>query len=317
MGKKFQPLSLTDYMKSKPIKVINKNPSFPIQTELFEYSPDKVNYGLRTRIGTFYEILTSAIFGGRWLGTTNAANNGNGLFQPDVISKEKIIESKSVCWKEALKLVDFQMDQYLLQQCDDFYQNPHRIFFSIFKYDVKNPLSYFQKTKGNHLENMVKTLSENTSFLLFLPFSVVSALHNPEGEISEEKKLYYSRYEDEGFDTLTRLKATGMKELLVSPEKVLDIYGLNPEEYQIVKTRLSNGVKINQNRVKPFPILFIEDKDYDSWLEKFREENKFKVEIIRREEKKKKDYYMRHEGCSDADEEKIIDDKIYQDEIPF
>jgi hypothetical protein len=301
-------------MKSKPIKVVDKNPSYPIQSELFDYSPDKINYGFRTRIGIFYEILTSAIFGGRWLGTTNASNNGNGLFQPDVMSKDTIIESKSVCWKEALKLVDFQMDQYLLQQCENFYQNPRRIFFSIFKYDVPHPLSYFKNAEGNHLEAMVKSLSENTSFLLFLPFSVVSTLHNPK---LNQGNGYFSKYGDPNFDPLTRLKATGMKDLLVSPEKVLDIYGLNQDDYKIVKTRLSNGVKMNQNKIVPFPILFLEDKDYNSWLKKFREENKFKIEIIQREGKKKKDYWMRMEGCYDVDEEKIIDDRNYPDEIPF
>jgi hypothetical protein len=318
MKEKFEPLSLQEYMGSKPIKVVNSSPSYPIQKELFNYVPNKVNYGLRTRIGTFYEILTSAIFGGKWLGTSNSSNNGNGLFQPDVMSRDTIIESKSVCWKEALKLVDFQLDQYLLQQCTDFYQNSRRIFFSIFKYNVKSPLSYFKNFKGNHLEEMVKTLAENTSFLMFLPFSVVSALHTPRENSSEEKKAYFSRYEDPRFDPLTRLKATGMKDLLLFPEKVLEIYGINPKDYKIVKTKLPKSVKINKNKINSFPILFIEDLDYDSWLKMFKEENKDKVRFIQSEEKKKRDYWTREQGCSDVNEERlIIEEKNYQDEIPF
>ena len=318
MKEKFEPSSLTEYMNSKPIKVVNKNPTYPIQKELFKYDEDRVNYGLRTRIGTFYEILTSAIFGGRWLGTSNASENGNGLFQPDVLSKETIIESKSVCWKEALKIVDFQFDQYLLQQCADFYQSPHRIFFSIFKYNIKSPLSYFRQNKTNVLEEMVKGLSQNTSFLLFLPFSVISSLHNSEQNISEEKKLYFSRYEDQRFDTLTRLKATGMKKILLSPEEILEVYGLNPQDYKIVKTRLPGKIKMNQNEIIPFPILLIEDKNYNKWLEKFREENKFKIKIIQSEEKKKRDYWMRQQGCSDIDEEKPdCSGNLFTDVVPF
>lgn len=313
MAEKFNPLSLTEYMQSKPIKPINENPLYPIQGELFDYNSEKINYGFRKRIGSFYEILTSAIFGGKWLDVENVSN-GNGLFQPDVMSKEKIIESKSVCWKECLKLVDFQIDQYLLQQCDNFYQTPRRIFFSIFKYNINRPLSFFKKAEGNHLEKIVTSLSENTSFLLFLPFSIIYQLHNPEGK---DENPFFSRYENPYFDTLTRLKATGMRELLVSPEKVLDIYGLCPEDYKIVKTHLPNGIKMNQNKITPFPILFIEYVDYDSWLDKFIEETKTKVEIIKKEEKKKRDYWMRQEGCSDANEEIIIENELSTDEIPF
>jgi len=318
MGKRFDPLTLGDYMNSQPINIVNSSPCYPIQKELFHYVPDKINYGLRTRIGTFYEILTSAIFGGKWVGTSNSSNNGNGLFQPDVMSIDAIIESKSVCWKEALKLVDFQIDQYLLQQCADFYQNPRRIFFSIFKYNVKNPLSHFKNAKGNHLEAMVKTLSENTSFLMFLPFSVVYALHTPRENSLDEKKSYFSRYDDPRFDPLTRLKATGMRELLLSPEKVLETYGIDSKEYKIVRTRLPNGVKMNKNKITSFPILFIEDRNYDNWLKKFKEENKEKVKLIQSEEKKKKDYWTRQDGCSDSGEEKLeLPEELFDDVVPF
>lgn len=318
MREKFNPLSLENYMGTEPIKVVNKSPSYPVQKELFQYIPDGINYGFRTRIGRFYEILTSAIFGGKWIGTNNVSINGDELFQPDVLSKETIIESKSVCWKDSLKLVDFQMDKYLLQQCANFYQNPRKIFFSIFKYGVTKPLSYFKKTKGNHLDEMVKVLSQNTSFLLFLPFSVVSALHTPREKSLEEKENYFSRYEDQRFDTLTRLKTTGMKDLLLFPEKVLEIYGLNPSDYKIVRTKLPNKVKMNNNQITPFPILFIEDLNYALWLEKFKEENKTKVENLQSQEKKKKDYWIRQDGCSDVDEGKSeINEELFKDDIPF
>lgn len=315
MAVRFNPLDLVDYMGPKPIKVFDKNPSYSIQEELFEsifYDSKKVNYGLRKRIGDFYEILTQSIFGGNWVGTRNASQIENGLFQPDIITQDKIIESKSVCWKETLKLTDFQIDQYLVHQCDG--SQPNRIFFAIYKYKLRNPLIYFKQFNKNVLDEIVKTLSQETAFMMFLPFSVVYNLHNP--DLPSEFK---SRYEDERWDRLSRFNSTGIKRMLEFPGEVLDSYSLNPEDYLIVKTRLPEGVRMNQSSVKPFPILFVEDKDHKKWLSEFKVKNKERIKTIISEDKRKKDYIVRNEGCSDLD----LDESTSQvsseesDDLPF
>jgi len=305
---------MKEYMNEKPIAVVDKSPSYPIQRDLFENLPtDRINYGYRKRIGDFYEILTTAIFGGRWIGTRNASQRRDELFQPDVVSKDKIIESKSVCWSENLKLVDFQIDQYLLQQCDSFYQQSSPIFFAIYKYKVKNPLVQFKQIKNNALEEIVKTLSEETAFMIFLPFSIISPLHNP-----TIHNHFNSRYENGKFDPLTRFKTSGIKKMLFSPEEVIKEYGLNPEDYLIIRTCLPEGIKMNNFLIKPFPILFIEDLDYKAWLGRFKEENASRVESIRFDEKKKRDYLIRNDGCSDTEIEKPAKNSAEEDDdIPF
>jgi len=316
MAIRFDPSDLVDYMGPKPIKVFNKNLEYPIQEKLFELlsrNPWQVDYGFRTRIGNFYEILTTGIFGGRWVGTQNASQNENETFQPDVITQDKIIESKSVCWKETLKLTDFQIDKYLVHQCDG--SKPNKIFFAVYKYKLRNPLIYFKQFKKNVLEEMVKTLSQETAFMMFLPFSVVSNLHNPDLANSEFK----SRYEKGNFDPISRFNSTGIKRMLQFPEEVLESYSLNPDDYLIKKTRFPREVKMNQYAIKPFPILFIEDKNHKKWLETFKKDNLERVLIIKKEDNKKKDYLLREEGCSDTDLEEE-NSSLFKDgteNIPF
>lgn len=258
MSIKFDPCDLIEYMGPKPIKVVKPNMSYPIQGELFEstfHGKGQINYGFRKRIGDFYEILTAGIYGGRWVGTLNISPEENGLFQPDVITENKIIESKSVCWKETLKLTDYQVDKYLLEQCNN---NQNKIFFAVYKYKLRNPLIYFKAFKKNVLEKIVETLSSETAFMMFLPFSVVYNLHDP----SLVNPEYKSRYENEHWDILSRFNSTGIKKMLQFPEEVLTSYNLNPKDYSIIKTRLPEGVTMNQYPVKSFPILFIEDKNH-------------------------------------------------------
>jgi hypothetical protein len=298
MGRKFNPLELEEYMGPRPIKVSSKNLEYPIQNDLFEsiylHSP-QVNYGYRKRIGDFYEILTTGIFGGQWVGTQNVSNEENGCFQPDVISSNKIIESKSVCWKETLKLTDFQIDQYLFHQCDG--SKPDKIFFAIYKYGLRNPLIHFKTFKQNILEQIVSSLSQETSFMLFLPFSVIFSLHDPEILCSEFK----SRYERGNFDPLSRFNSTGLKKMLQSPEEVLISYNLNPNNYLIRKTRLPFGMTINNNPIKPFPVLYIEDKNHQEWIKDFKEANWARVQKILNDNLTKAEYLLRREGCSDVD----------------
>ena len=278
-GQKFDPLSLERYMDSEPLKIQDTNPEYPIQKELFEYNEEGINFGYRMRIGAFYEILSKAIFGGRWLGNRNASQNGTEIFQPDVVNSEIIMESKSVSWGESLKLTDFQTDRYLLQQCENFYLNPRQIFFSIYKYKLRHPLTCFKEIKGNKLEGIVSLLSRETGYMLFLPFSVISTIHNP-----ETQSKFKSRYEGDKYDPLTRFSAKGIKRMLLSPGEVLESFSLSLNDYEITRTRFPGGIKMNKYSVQPFPVLLIKDKNYESWFEEFRKENEEKSRRVREEE---------------------------------
>ncbi|MDP2628735.1 MAG: hypothetical protein Q8P15_02460 [Nanoarchaeota archaeon] len=319
MGRNFDPQSLKEYMDSKPFKVFNKKSFFPIQKSFFEECGEAINYGYRKTIGDFYEILSYAIFGGKWQGNSDNSENENGnAFKPDIINSDKkiIIESKAVCWRESCKFTDYQMGRYLLQQCDSFFMKHHKIFFSIYKYKLREPLNYFKEFKEDVLENIVRTLSENTGYSLFFPFSVAHAIHNP-----KTNGIYKSRYERKRWDPITRLTATGIKKMFLDPEEFLEKIGLSPERYNITRTKTPKGMKMNQYEIPEFPILYIEDKNYKKWFEVFKTKYSEEASTIRIEEKTKEDYReMRKEGCSDEfTEEEIRNAELAKTtkEIPF
>ena len=233
---------------------------------------------MRIKIGEFYERLTEGIFGGSRNPTRNHFYNSETLFCPDVVSNNFLIESKSVCYRNALKLTDTQTYHYLLQQCENFYtHSPLEIFFSIFSYNIKHPLRDLKKSE-DPLEGLVQMLSQNTSFMLFLPFSVISYLHEPKNKFPKKTRG--------GFSDRTDIPKYYLEKILISPKSAFKEIGIQGDNYLFFETRLSNNVHMNDCEVTSFPILIVQDKDYDSWLKKFKEEKKSKVEEILTEYKK-------------------------------
>jgi hypothetical protein len=303
MGKTFDPTTLKEYMDSKSIKVKKRNLTYPTniipkyQYRLFD---NKVAQQIRGEsynraVGVFYEIITEGITGGTWMGLRNSATDNEIVYKPDVVSEKGIYDAKSVAWQESCKLTDFQMEKALLQECTDaFIQPPKRIFIPLFKYKLSNPWKEFDNA-GLNLENtLVSTLCEQTGFCLFLPFQVIYNIFSKDIPANN----YKSRYEGEKRDHSTNFLCSGIKKMLIDPETALSSVQLNPEHFEIKKTHLPRGVKVNDNAVKPFPILFIDYKNgsYEDWLDRMSVEKKEELERLKSERRTRDDYRAGREG---------------------
>jgi hypothetical protein len=323
MGKRFDPLTLDDYMEGEPIQIANQEINYLMtgvpnrQIDLFEEnSKPKSNTDFYKKvISRFYEALTNAIVGGEWRGMKNSSIN-DWVFYPDVVTKNEIFDSKGVCWHEKTPLWDLQMDRYLLQQCENTFMSPRKINYYIYKYKIDHPTKHFDKFDNETVvDDIISTLSNETGYLLAFPFSVVYNLHNP-----DIPSKYKSRYEGEKWIRETRFLSSGMKQMLICPEEVLSSVNLDASHFILTKTHLPEKIRINGNEINSFPILRIEDRNgnYESWLEQIKKENAEKL-IYLKEEKIAKDIeMMRQEGCSDVYEEKPdCSGQLFEDDIPF
>jgi hypothetical protein len=268
MGKRFDPLTLDDYIHAGPIEVVDKNPHYPIIQKGFlptsKESPSEK--GLNSKMAQFYEILTAAITGGKWNRNQNLLRYENGHLHPDVIHDDMLIDAKAIRLEGPLKLRDIQFDQYFLHQGTS--TDNRQIFYSIFRYGINNPLGYLGK-KENALDELVSIFSKKTDFMILLPFSAAINMHNPNCSP-------FSRYEKNKKtgkkvpDPLTQIPQSGLVNLFNSPEDFLLDCNINPENYNMNRFVLPAGIRMNGNEITPFPILTIEDKDYESWLAEFR-----------------------------------------------
>jgi len=315
------------YMGPKPIKVARKKLSYPIQMELFPkpISPRTgMNYKRDNKyIGSFYEILAHGIFGGEYRGVRpSASGNGEWSFLPDIITSDEVMDAKAVSWDESLKIGDFQFDKYLVQQCTAEFISQRRIFIPMFKYNIRHPWTLFDTFKEHQLENIVRELAGKTGFMLLLPFSLAYKIHHPEPPFE-----FITRYDGERYDNMTRFSTKGLKLMLTNPKECLERLNIDPEDYVIEKARLPDGMKMNQFSIKPFPMVLLKDRDYDSWLSSFIEGNRERVEQLL-DEKRTRDEYrrkeqegdMRAEGCSDVgleEEEKGLAGTSEEDDLPF
>ena len=259
---------------------MNINLNYPIQERLFtSYRESVLEQGLRSRIAQFYEILTAAITNGEWNRNRNLLENGYGHLHPDIICEDSLIDAKAVCATRPLKLRDIQFNQYFLHQ--GISTDNKKIIYSICGYDVDKPIVYLRQ-KENVLEGIVDMLSKKTDFMIFIPFSAVINLHNT-------KYSPFSRYEKDKKtgkavpDPLTQIPKRGLIKLLNSPDLFLEDCRINVDNYNIEKTNFPEGIQMNGKEITPFPILTIQDKNYQEWKEKFRIENS---EIIKKLQEK-------------------------------
>ncbi len=280
-----------DYSLNNPISISNISPTHPLfsmynpKNQLFQQNT-VLNYDSKfcTKImSTFYEILTSAITGGVWRGNKNSSFT-DWFFSIDVLTKDEIIDSKGVCLNEKCALLDFQIDRYLLQNCNHvFMPSPEKIRYFIFKYNIDSSKQYLDRTKqGELVQTIISTLSQETNYLLSLPFSIIHSLHNP-----ETKSEFTSRYIGDKWDCETRFLSSGMDKMLTAPEEILTLIGLDPSHFDIAKTYLPSGMNMNGFDIAPFPILQIKDKEeyYKIWLQELKEKNVNKLKKLNLERK--------------------------------
>lgn len=291
--RRFDPLSLREYMNyPRALKYstgITGNISdffshlSEIQGDIFRgKNPNKWEKheflnNMNPRLGAFFELLSYQIFGGTLLGLKSLSKIDG--FKPDIVdySGNIIREVKSCKWGDSLKLTDHKIGEYALMQS---YLNflpeelrnsssPFQIFFDCFKYNLTNPADLFmQRTKDKQelFNQIVNELSNEVSYLISLPFSIIWEVHNNS-----------SRYDGSRYDSLSRFSSPLMQDLLTHPHKTLEEQlGINPDDYRIKKTRIPKTMEICRRPLKSFPVLTIKHRSaqqHKKWVDSFVEKN--------------------------------------------
>lgn len=308
-GKPFQGLS--DYLEARSIKTKKQKITYPIpsslQNTLFpEITPENPAFGLRQRLGHFYELISKSISGGlvkNLYVLNNDPNEKISKSEPDITTYKKnnrvfLREVKSVAPGQSLKLFDDQIAKYVSLQTGEYFCKTPSIRFDIFRHGIsKIQKKYMRQT----LEVLIADLSKSTKYLISLPFSVVF-------EIYKGTKEFSSRYDGIKYSPLTRFSSLGMNEFIANPEYALKKMNINLDNLIIEKRKFPKTVKINNNRVEPFPIVLITDK---------RSENKISKEIKKELDSNSELANRFYFNQDSLDQENNFFEPIPDEDVPF
>ncbi len=255
---------LEDYVHSPYQRVKNKFPEYPIQLWLdFENVGLLSGFGLRSKLGKYFEILTAAIFGAgiKQRYEVNGAKGELYISEPDVIKKSRVIEVKGVSRGESLKISWEQLGKYAIIQKGETWLKTPLIEYVIFRHGVRKLVTEY---KNSSLEELVSDISKSIRSMYKLPFSLVV-------EICKSGTEFTSIYDGARYDSLTRILSSGLNHILAYPEKTLEKLGLQ-DKYFIKKTRFPGTVTLSGFEINPFPVIFFEDKNHGEFLRKFKAE---------------------------------------------
>jgi hypothetical protein len=245
---------LTDYFEASDLEIKIKDITYP--TEKLQLSLPGFNrgYGLRVRLGRFFEILAQGIYGGK-IGDFYELSELNGQnikrTEPDITHQKINIlrEVKATHIRNSLKLIDEQMDNYFSLQFKKLHSKPPLIRFEIFRHNLKGLLGY-----ESQLEGMISKLAEGTRAMISLPFSVMYRIY-------KAGIPFTGRYKGETFDNSTLFHASGLNYLLAEPEETLEKLKIDLEFFEFEKRRFPDDVTVNERKIVPFPVLIITEKD--------------------------------------------------------
>ncbi len=230
--KKFNPHELSSYIVKKRIKSAN---IWEESIDAFGYEGFDLRMRYCTIIGNFFEYLTQAIFGG-----VRHYDNGDTEFCPDlVIDNHRAIEVKACAQNRQVKFSLFQLEKYNKSSYDTYY--------CICKYMMEYPLKHFINKK------VFPILAVNVGFMILMPIVLLNQLRESGNE-------YILFYDNPLWGEYMKLSSRGINELLAFPGKTIRTMGLQSSRYRFIKRRLPDEVKINDNAIKPFPILIIRDR---------------------------------------------------------
>lgn len=244
----------------------------PIQLTFFE-EIDAI--GPNVAMGYFYELITSALYGGKVVTTCIDLKEepnwyeeeDEEIIKPDVICNNKkiIFESKACRSGHYLNLWDTQVSKYKGMQL---LKKDYKIYYAIYRHDFKRINKYCGSMKTLY-ENLVTS----TILSVVLPFSIVLKLHEFCGY-----SIIGRRYDDYGYGArigCSTVRSPAINRFFIEPENILEELDLKPESFIFKRYISPFRFFLNDKRILAFPIIWVEDKDHDKWLEEaFMEEFK-------------------------------------------
>src|SRR3989344_133895 len=220
---------------TQPLKVFKKDLVYPLRNvqKVFPNIGWEYSYGMRARLGLYFEILSAAIYGGELNHDRKVEiedEDRNFVTEPDVThSKKKIYrEVKSVARGNGVLLKDYQMEK---------------------------------NYKVSELDSLVSELSEKTRFLISIPFSLAYTIYD------NCPKNISSRYEEKGYEWYTRFNSTGLNKLLSNPQEIVKELGFDIKDFCFKFRKFPKGVMFNGREISQFPVLIIKETEpHEQWM---------------------------------------------------
>lgn len=236
---------------------------------------------LRTSdLGTFYDTITTALYGGQICGNTPvhfSFFNGGEPFYADIFdaANKALRESKACNSTHTLVLKDNQRRNYLLLQGN---HPDWTVSHSVYRHGVSGILSY----KGSE-HDLYKDLSGQTAFSVVLPGSVIEAcgtVHRDTDDafLTSRCTGYPSRHAaGREVPPSMRVSSRLVNLLFSNPREALAKLGLDPDRYDVNRYRTHDGMNIKRRDdehdpesertyfVKSFPVVELTDRDRVNW----------------------------------------------------
>lgn len=218
-------------------------------------------------MGLFYELVTSALFGGRVKNPATSICFGESVEGggeddidtcPDVVSRRKleICESKAMRVGHQLYLLEDQLDRYFRLQI---LRPDYEIRFVIYRHLVYKVKSFF----GTGLE-MYQELAKKTVAAFSIPLRMICELesrcHNGNGLCSPYVMYYSNPVYGDGY----RLKGPFMTGVNLFPEQLMErmkFRGFEVKRYQVP------AISVDRCLVNPFPITMVRDLECQTWVD--------------------------------------------------
>ena len=257
---------------------------------------DHISKAKHVLMGKFYEELSGAFYGGIVLDGKSIRENPAQLdidfgeleqminwenkpkdelfIKPDIVNIGKSIgEAKGCKSGSSLHIFDEQTERYRKIQL----RSPaHSVYFAIYRHA-------FQRIKDKTAtirsgEEIIQDLSLSTMYSLKIPLSILLYLHGKwYGNIKET--LGY-RYGKSDYQDCTMAREFAIRSLFQDPEKIIDMLDLSPENYKITRKLSPGNFTVRTSPAESlttltqFPILIIEDKNHEEWIDSFVESEK-------------------------------------------
>jgi len=256
---------LPDYSDAPYLKIKNKSLIYPTSELQLSLPGLDRGSGLNVRLGRFFEILAQGIYGGKigeffGFDESNGKNKGS---EPDITHQKPNIlrEVKATSVRYSLMLRNEQMEKYLSLQIGDYFPEPPIIRFEIFRHNVKDLPGIFNK---GGLEGVIKKLTEGIRSMISFPFSIMYRIY-------QAGIPFTGKYGGETFHNSTRFYTSGLNYLLAEPEETFKKLEIDPESFEFQKKRFPRNVIINEEKISPFPVLIINEKNPGAELQNLKE----------------------------------------------
>lgn len=217
-----------------------------IQLKLFQNDCNN-NLKIRVLVGSFYEALAQAYFGGERKVQQEALlkNLDYRACEPDIenVKHKKYTEVKASKSSNYFRLADWQLNKYF-----SFLNTKPgaELDFAFFAYNIKT-ISKECPTE----DSLIEKLAENTDSLLIIPFSIVR-------NVWEKSK----RHEESYHPAYSYFVKRDANMFLNEHENAFKKFGIHSEDFKVTKSIFPENFTIEGKKVNSFPVTKIENGNF-------------------------------------------------------